>query len=64
MYYAIESGAAVMCAGKTIHALRQGHQPEKNKPQKSASQCPNCTHSHPLAMTTAPHNMPSARAVL
>ena len=46
MYYAIESGAAVMCANKAIHALHQGHQPQKNKPQRCTLQCPNCTHSH------------------
>ena len=45
-YYAIKSGVAVMCAGKAIHALHQGHQPQKSKPQKSTPQCPNCTHSH------------------
>ena len=50
----IMSGAAAICAGKAIHALHQGLQVQKNKPQKSASQCPksasqcpNCTHSHP-----------------
>ena len=46
MYYTIESGAAVMCASKAIHALCQGCQPQKSKPQKPTSQCPNCTHSH------------------
>ena len=46
MYYTVESGAAAMCAGKAIHALHQGHQPHKNKPQKSTSWCPICTHSH------------------
>ena len=35
-----------MCASKAIHALCQGHQPQKTKSQKSTSQCPNCTHSH------------------
>ena len=35
MYYAIESGVATMCASKAIHALCQGHQPQKTKPQKS-----------------------------
>ena len=29
-----------------IHTLYQGCQPQKNKPQKPASQCPNYTHSH------------------
>ena len=46
MYYTIESEAAVMCAGKAIPDLCQGHQSQKNKPQKSALHCPNCTHSH------------------
>ena len=46
MYYAVESGAAAMCASKAIHALCQGHQPQKSKPQKCTQQCPNCTHSH------------------
>ena len=45
-YYAIESGAAAMCASKAIHALCQGHQPQKSKPQKCTLQCPNCTCSH------------------
>ena len=53
-YYAIESGAAAMCAGKAIHALCQGCQPQKNKPQKSTSQCPNCTHSHPPGHDNCP----------
>ena len=53
-----------MCTGKAIHALCQGHQPQKNKPQMSTSQFSNCTHSHPLAVTTAQHEMLSARAVL
>ena len=26
-YYAVESGAAALCAGKTIHALQKSHQP-------------------------------------
>ena len=45
-YYAVESGPAVMCASKAIHALCQCCQAQRNKPQKSASQCPNCTYSH------------------
>ena len=40
IYYAIESGAAVMCASKAIHALCQGCQPQKNKPQKCAPTAP------------------------
>ena len=63
-YYAVESRAAAMCADKTIHALCQGCQLQKNKPQKSTLQCPNCTCSHPLAMTTALCRMPAARDVL
>ena len=43
-----------MCAGKAIHALCQGHQPQKNKPQKSASQCPNCTCAHPPGHDNCP----------
>ena len=35
-----------MCAGKAIHTLHQGHQPQKNKAQKCTPQCPNCTHAH------------------
>ena len=46
MYYAVESGVAAMCAGKAIHALHQGNQPQKKKPQKCAPQCLNCTHSY------------------
>ena len=43
-----------MCAGKAIHALCQGHQPHKNKPQKFASQYPNCTCSHPPGHDNCP----------
>ena len=43
MYYANELGAAAMCAGKAIHALHQGHQPQKSKPQKCIPQYPKCT---------------------
>ena len=63
-YYVTKSRAAVVCAGKAIHALCQGHQPQKNKPQKPTSQCLNCSHSHPRAVTTVLHKMLSARAVL
>ena len=45
-YYAIESGVAAMCASKAIHALCQGSQHQKSKPQKCTPQCPNCTCSH------------------
>ena len=46
MYYAVESGVAKMCGSKAIHALCQGHQPQKSKPQKCTPQHPNCTCSH------------------
>ena len=59
-YYTIESGAAAMCASKAIDNLCQGHQAQKNKPQK----CPSCTCSHPLAMPTDLCRTPSARDVL
>ena len=42
-YYTVESGVAVMCASKAIHALHWDYQPQKNKPQKCTLQCPNCT---------------------
>ena len=45
-YYAVESGAAPICAGKTINAGQKSHQPQK-QPQKHPSQCQNCTHQHP-----------------
>ena len=64
MYYTIESGAAAMCAGKAIHTLHQGHQPQKNKPQKSPHSAPTAPVHTLLAMTTALCRMPSARAVL
>ena len=32
-YYAIECGAAAMCAGKTINEIQKSHQPQK-QPQK------------------------------
>ena len=41
-YCAIESGAAVVCAGKTINAVKKSCQP-----QKQPSQCQNCTSQHP-----------------
>ena len=53
-YYVIESGVAVMCAGKAIHDLSQGHQPKKNKTQKSVSQWLSCTHSHPPGCDNCP----------
>ena len=64
MYYTIEPGANGMYAGKAIHTLCQGCPPQKNKPQIPTSHFPNCTHSHPLAMTTDLHEMLSARVVL
>ena len=45
-YYTAEPGVAVMYAGKAIHALHQGCQLQKSKPQKCTQQCPNCTYSH------------------
>ena len=33
-YYAVESGAAALCASKVIHALHWDCQPQKSKPQK------------------------------
>ena len=45
-YYAIESEAAAMCAGKTINVVWRCHQPEK-QPQEHPSQCQNSTHQHP-----------------
>ena len=45
-YYAVESGAAAMCAGKTINAVQKSHQPQ-NQPQKYSSQYHNCTCQHP-----------------
>ena len=53
-YYTVESRTAVMCAGKAIDALCQGHQPHKNKPQKFTSQHPNCTCSHPPGHDNCP----------
>ena len=60
-YYTIESGVGAMCAGKAIHALHQGHQPQKNKALHSASTAP--IHAL-LAVTTALCIMLSARALL
>ena len=45
MHYAVESGAAVMCAGRTINAIQKSHQPQKQL-QKHPLHCQNCTHPH------------------
>ena len=37
-YYDVESGAAAMCAGKTINAVQKSYQPKK-QPPKQPSQC-------------------------
>ena len=45
-YYAIEYGAAAMCAGITINVIQKLHQPQK-QPQKHSSQYQYWTHQHP-----------------
>ena len=62
-YYTIESGVVAKCAGKAIHALHQGCQSQKNKPQSAPHNAPTIPVHTPLAMTTDLHRMPSARAV-
>ena len=52
-YYAVESGAAAMCAGKTINVVQKSHQCWK-PPQKQSSQCPNCTCHHPPGCDNCP----------
>ena len=52
-----------MCPGKAIHALHQGHQPQKNKPQKCTPNAPTAPIHTPLAMTTPQCRIPSAKAV-
>ena len=53
MYYAIESGAAALCAGKTINAVHKSNQPQKQS-QKHPSQCQHCTHQHPHGQDNSP----------
>ena len=43
-YYAVESGAAAMCAGHVVHAVCHTHQTHDPKPLTSYTPCPNCTH--------------------
>ena len=45
-YYAFNSEAAAMYAGKAIHDLHQDHQPQKSKSQNCTQQCPSCICSH------------------
>ena len=52
-YHAIESGAAAMCAGKTINMVQKSQCPQK-QPQKHPSQCQNCTHQHPPGHDNCP----------
>ena len=46
-YYAVESGAAAMCAGCVVHAVYHTCQAHDSKPQTSYAPCPNCTHQDP-----------------
>ena len=46
-YYAVESGAAAMCAGHVVHAVCHTHQAHNSKLQTSYALYPNCTHQHP-----------------
>ena len=57
-YYVVESGAAAMCAGKTINTVQNSHWPQK-QPQKHPSQCYNCTCQHPLGCD----NFPARKAI-
>ena len=43
-YYAVESGAAAMCAGHAVHAVCHTCQTHDAKPQTSYTLCPNYTH--------------------
>ena len=52
-YHAIESGAAEMCAGKTINAVQKSCQPQK-PPLKQPSQCQNCKSQHPPGSDNCP----------
>ena len=52
-YYAIESRAAAMCAGKTISEIQKSHQPQKQL-QKHPTQCQNCTCQHPPGCDNCP----------
>ena len=44
IYYAVESGAAAMCAGHAVHAVCHTNQAHKPKLQTSYALCPNYTH--------------------
>ena len=54
-YYAVESGAAIMCAGHVVHAVHHACQTHDHTPLTSYTLCPNCTHQHPPGR----HNCPA-----
>ena len=54
-YYAVESGAAAMCAGHVVHAVCHTCQAHDSKLQMSYAPCPNCTCQHPPSR----HNCPT-----
>ena len=54
-YFAVESGAAAMCAGHVVHAVCHICQAHDPKLQMSYAPCPNCTHQHPPGR----HNYPA-----
>ena len=51
-YYAVESGAAAMCARHVVHAIH--HACQTHDMLTSYTLCPNCTHQHPPGR----HNCP------
>ena len=53
-YYAVESGAAAMCAGHVVHAVCHAHQTHDPKPLTSYTSCPNCTCQHPPGRNNCP----------
>ena len=54
-YYAVESGAAAMCAGHAVYAVCHTCHAHDPKLQMSYALCPNCTHKHHPSR----HNCPS-----
>ena len=54
-YYAVESGAAAMCAGgKSVSAVRTNNFHKRGPHNKSAGTCKNCTRQHPPGRDNCP----------
>ena len=53
-YYAVESGAAAMCARHVVHAVHHACQTHDPKLLISCTPCPNCTCQHPPSRNNCP----------